>query len=57
MNILVPASGGRSSMAMAYKIKNSEIYENNNIVFVYSNTGKERKLYVNFGIQWILIWD
>ena len=42
-NILVSVSGGRTSAMLAYLIKNDETLKDKNILFAFSDTGKERK--------------
>lgn len=47
-NILVTVSGGRSSAIMARHIQTSEKYKDYNKIYVFSNTGMERKETIDF---------
>src|SRR5699024_9979514 len=47
-NIMVAVSGGRSSAMMARIIQTSEKYKNYNKLYVFANTGMERKQTINF---------
>lgn len=47
-NIMVAVSGGRSSAYMAYYILTSNKYKDYNKVFIFANTGQERKETIDF---------
>lgn len=47
-NIMVTVSGGRSSAFMAYHILTNEKYNDYNKVFIFANTGQERKETIDF---------
>lgn len=47
-NILVAFSGGRTSAMMAYLMRNDAYYKQQNLVHVFSNTGKEREETLDF---------
>jgi hypothetical protein len=57
MNILALISGGRSSAMMAYVLQNSPKYKNDNIVFVFANTGMERPETIEFLKNMVLHWN
>lgn len=61
-NILVSVSGGRSSHYMAWRMVRDSNYSHNNLLFAFSNTGKEREETLDFvnrcDIEWGLgiVW-
>ena len=48
MNILAAVSGGRSSAMMAYHLMTNPKYKDDNIAFVFANTGMERPETIDF---------
>ena len=57
MKIVVFVSGGRSSGMMAHHMLNSEKYKNDELVFVFCNTGMERPETIEFLQNMVKYWD
>jgi hypothetical protein len=55
-NLLVSISGGRSSHYMAYHIRSHTDYKDDNILFCFANTGKERTETLDFVHECEMRW-
>jgi hypothetical protein len=57
MNILCSVSGGSTSAMMAYVIKNSIKYKNDNIVYAFANTSRESPETIQFLLDIMKYWN
>lgn len=55
-NLLINVSGGRSSAMMAYHISTSPMYASFNKLFLFCNTGQERKETLDFLNNMVIYW-
>ena len=55
-NLLINVSGGRSSAMMAYHIHTSPLYAHYNKLFLFCNTGQERKETLDFLKNMVIYW-